>query len=149
MTKDDWDDWGAGKSLGLNLPRYFREEYSDYLERVNKILNKQESDPYGKDPHEPGAKMDAGKVQAGLLLDFSRALWAVAEVGTYGANKYTRRGWQFVPNAEERYEDALMRHLLKLRNEPVDAESGLDVLAQVAWNALAVLELKLQREAGE
>lgn len=106
-----------------------------------------EIDPNGKDPHEPGAKLDKGKVKAGVLLDFSRALWAVAEVGTHGMEKYTRGGWQFVPNGEERYEDAFMRHLLKLRVEPVD-ESGLDTLAHLAWNVLAYLELSL-REAEE
>lgn len=102
-----------------------------------------ETDPNGKDPHELGAKLDKGKVKAGVLLDFSRALWAVAEVGTHGMEKYTRGGWQFVPNGEERYEDALMRHLLKLRVEPVD-ESGLDTLAHLAWNVLAYLELSLR-----
>lgn len=105
---------------------------------------RREADPYGKDPHEMGAKLDAGKVQAGVLLDFSRALWKVAEVGTYGANKYTRGGWQEVPDGQQRYLDALMRHLCKMPHEPIDEESGLLTLAQVAWNALAMLELSLR-----
>lgn len=108
---------------------------------------RREADPHGKDPHEMGAKLDAGKVQAGVLLDFSRALWKVAEVGTHGNGKYARGSWQFVEEAEERYEDAMMRHLLKIRVEPTD-ESGLETLAHFAWNALAVLELSL-REEGE
>lgn len=105
-----------------------------------------ESDPHGIDQHAPGSKLDAGKQQAGVLLDFSRALEAVADVGTFGANKYTRLGWASVPNGEQRYTDALMRHLLKMQREDIDPDSGLDHLAHLAWNCLAVLELRL-REA--
>jgi hypothetical protein len=108
-----------------------------------------ESDPHGTDPHASGAKMDAGKQLAGVLLDFSRALGAVADVGTFGANKYCRGGWQSVPNAEERYLDAFMRHLLKMQRQPIDPDSNLDHLAHIAWNCLAVLELKARREEGQ
>lgn len=66
-----------------------------------------EFDPNGKSLHEPGAKADAGKVQAGVLGDFALALLAVAEVGTHGAVKYTRGGWEHVQNGAERYTDAM------------------------------------------
>ena len=101
-----------------------------------------ETDPNGLDQHAPGAKCDSGKQLAGVLLDFSRALEAVADVGTFGANKYTRGGWQSVPEGEQRYTDALMRHLLKMQRENIDPDSGLEHLAHLAWNCLAVLELK-------
>lgn len=101
-----------------------------------------EADPFGKDPHQPGAKLDAGKVKAGVLHDFSKALFEVAEVGTYGAEKYTRGGWQNVPNAKERYFDALWRHLLASKHELVDKDTELKHLAHAAWNLLAVLELE-------
>lgn len=101
-----------------------------------------ETDPLGIDQHAPGAKLDSGKQLAGVLLDFSRALEAVADVGTFGANKYTRLGWESVPNGEQRYTDALMRHLLKMQREELDPDSGLEHLAHLAWNCLAVLELK-------
>ena len=63
-----------------------------------------------------------GQAQAGVLKDFSLALLAVAEVGTFGANKYTRGGWQSVPNGIERYEDAFWRHLLQERHDPTDTD---------------------------
>ena len=72
-----------------------------------------EQDPNGITQHEPGSKLDAGKNKAGVLADFSRALLAVSEVGTFGADKYSRGGWQSVPNGVERYTDAAWRHLLK------------------------------------
>jgi len=107
-----------------------------------------ETDPHGTDPHAPGAKLDNGKAIAAVLLDFSRALEKVAEVGTYGAKKYTRLGWSSVPDGQLRYRDAMVRHLLKSGHEELDQEMGVDHLAAVIWNACAVLELKL-RESGK
>lgn len=89
-----------------------------------------------------GVKNDNGKVMGQLLGDFSRALTGVAEVGTFGAHKYTRGGWQHVLDAEQRYYDALWRHLLQANQEEVDSESGLSHLEHAAWNILAVIELK-------
>lgn len=103
-----------------------------------------ESDPNGIPAHEPGAKLDAGKPHAELLLDFSHALSAVADVCTYGAKKYSRGGWQHVENANDRYTGALMRHLLAEKQEPKDADTGLLHAAHLAWNALARLELMLR-----
>lgn len=99
------------------------------------------------DPHSPGAKLDSDKPLAGVLLEFSRALEAVVDVGTFGANKYSRCGWLSVPDGEQRYADALMRHLLACQREVNDPDSGLPHLAHLAWNCLAVLELKLARES--
>lgn len=109
-------------------------------------LTNEEEDPNGIKPNEPGAKLDAGKLQAGLLSDFSLALQAVAEVSTFGAKKYSRGGWQHVPNGEERYYDAMWRHLLQERHEDIDPDSGLLHEAHRAWNVLAKLELRLRRE---
>lgn len=105
-----------------------------------------ESDPTGRTAKDPGAKLDSGKIMGGLLADFSLALTAVAEVGTYGANKYTRCGWESVPNGIQRYGDAKWRHLLKGATQPIDPESGLSHLAHECWNNLAVLELVLRKE---
>lgn len=101
-----------------------------------------ETDPYNKSSHEPGCKLDAGKTLAGVLLDFGHALEGVAKVGTMGAAKYSRGGWQQVPNGQQRYLDAAMRHLLKHgQGEKHDAESGLTHLSHAAWNLLAIAEL--------
>ena len=52
-----------------------------------------EQDPNGKDPHQPGAKLDAGKDRVWLCIGgFARALTAVSEVTTKGALKYTPNG---------------------------------------------------------
>ncbi len=75
---------------------------------------------------------------------FDQHLSAVAAVGDFGARKYSRGGWQHVPNGHERYFDALWRHLLASRHEELDPDSGLAHAAHQAWNALAVLELRLR-----
>lgn len=105
-----------------------------------------ESDPTGKDPHQPGAKLDAGKVEMGLIFNgMPRALLQVAWVATYGANKYTRDGWLTVPDGPRRYTDAMYRHLnAEARGEVHDADTQLEHAAHAAWNALARLELLLR-----
>lgn len=94
-----------------------------------------------------GAKHDAGKCRAGLLVkDFPRALTAVAQVATFGAQKYAAHSWKTVPGAEERYHDALHRHILaQASGESNDPESGLPHAAHIAWNALALMELELAK----
>lgn len=105
-----------------------------------------ERDPYDMDPHAPGAKLDAGKCRVGLVMaGFPRALLAVGDVATYGAAKYTQDGWVSVPRGQERYTDAMYRHLLaEARGEAVDRDSQLLHAAHAAWGALARLELMLR-----
>lgn len=104
-----------------------------------------ESDPTGRKSSDPGAKLDAGKNRLGLVLDgFANALWAVGEVGTYGAAKYSDGGWRHVPDGVARYTDAMHRHLNREAvGELRDPESGLLHAAHSAWNALARLEMIL------
>lgn len=92
-----------------------------------------------------GVKLDEGKPRLDLVLgDFADALWCVGMVGTYGANKYTDKGWQVVENGIERYGNAMLRHYLNYRKGiAFDDESGLSHLAHMAWNALAMLQLHL------
>lgn len=107
-----------------------------------------ERDPHGLDQHQLGAKLDAGKPRPSLVLgDFSRALRAVTDIGTFGAAKYTDRGWLSVVNGLERYDDALMRHWLREHSgEDTDPDSGFLHAAHAAWNALAKLELILREK---
>lgn len=112
-----------------------------------KQSNATEADPHGLDQHAPGAKLDAGKVRPWLMISgFSRALQAVAVVTTKGAEKYTPDGWAQVENGQERYLEAMGRHMLALgTGEKYDAETGCMHLSQVIWNALASLELELRK----
>ena len=108
-----------------------------------------ETDPTGRAPTDLGAKLDAGKPIAGeLILAFPRALADVIDVSTAGARKYSRQGFLSVPNAQVRYLDAAMRHLLAYgMGQERDADTGCKHLAQACWNLLAILEID-QRTAG-
>jgi len=112
-------------------------------------MSDKEQDPTGRNQHEPGSKLDAGKPMASLLSHFGLALLEVAKVGTFGAKKYTFGGWQEVPEGVLRYSDAMWRHLCKEHTEAIDKDSGMLHQAQIAWNALARLELMLRASQKE
>lgn len=107
-----------------------------------------EFDPNGKAANESGAKMDAGKVRPSLIIEgMARAIWAVSEIASKGAIKYTPGGWVTVPNGQDRYADAGYRHTLKrAKGETHDADSEQLHLAHEAWNALAKLDLFLREQ---
>jgi hypothetical protein len=111
-------------------------------------MKMKETDPNGLGAHEPGSKLDAGKLRPALVLGgFARALTEVAKVGTYGATKYTDNGWMEVPNGVARYDDALLRHWLKEKfGETCDPDTGLLHAAHYAWNALARLDLIIRNQ---
>lgn len=118
-----------------------RRQRDQYRELKAELCGK---DPSGLDQHAPGAKLDAGKPDLSLLLLFGKALQSVAAVGTYGARKYTRGGWQEVDDGVNRYTAALLRHLTQENAERNDKESGFAHASHVAWNALARLELMIR-----
>lgn len=111
-----------------------------------------ETDPDGKTAHAPGAKLDKGKVDLlrGCIKYFPAALEAVAHVSELGARKYAWMGWRTVPDGVRRYGAALARHLVYDDFATDSGPGGLgdEVLhaSQVAWNALARLELILEEK---
>lgn len=103
-----------------------------------------EKDPNGLDADQPGAKLDAGKPKYMFVLQsFPDALAAVNEVGEYGAEKYSPDGWRHVSEGIVRYSNALVRHMTP--KDPRD-KSGLHHDAMAAWNALARLQLRIERD---
>jgi len=94
-----------------------------------------------------GVKYDVGKPMPLLLLScFPDAIDALIAVNDFGAKKYSPGGWRYVENKEDRYRNALLRHVLKhVKGEMVDAESQMLHDAHAAWNALAVLQIAIER----
>lgn len=102
-----------------------------------------------------GAKADAGKDRWTPLLTLSVCFTdltdALAEIGAvldFGAKKYARGNWANVPNARERYTDALLRHLrvwyLGERNDDGLGGSGRHHLAAAGCCLLFLLALDLR-----
>ncbi len=126
-----------------DIPAVKRMSLHEMYDEVSKL---RESDPSGISQHASGAKLDAGKPRAALVLGgFARALMEVIKVGTEGAAKYTDDGWKEVENGQERYASAGLRHFLyRAMGAEIDPDFDLDHAAHKAWNALAELELILQ-----
>lgn len=94
-------------------------------------------------------KYDGGKprIWRGVINYFPRALWAVGEISTFGANKYAWDGWNGVEDGFARYKDAQLRHeLLNAMGEESDQDSQYLHLAHEAWGSLATLELYLRNK---
>lgn len=92
----------------------------------------------GKIDGSEGVKFDGGKNRMSLIPP--AALEEIARVFTVGAMKYAPFNWA-KGMAWSRVLDALERHLIAWkRGVPVDAETGLRQLAQVAWGCIVLLE---------
>lgn len=64
----------------------------------------------------------------------------IVKVYTEGSKKYGDNNWQNLPNGMQRYKAALLRHLVEFDSgKEIDTETGCRHLAQVAWNAIAML----------
>lgn len=133
---DVYPEWEKIKLRGADYPDgSLKHEGTQFTVKLSEIRTMKGLDTYH------AAKNDAGKPRVGLMLsDFPNALRLVAEVSTFGAKKYAPSSWRTVPDAKERYWDAVGRHLLEAQG--VDEESGLPALAHLAWNVLALLELE-------
>lgn len=96
-----------------------------------------------------GMKYDGGKPRMDLLLSgCPNALEQVSQILTFGAQKYAAHSWQTVPQGEDRYLAALLRHLTAHgKGEVNDPESGMSHLAHAACNALFILELEARKNA--
>ena len=80
-------------------------------------------------------KYDKGKPRIDLVQP--AFIISVADVLTFGADKYAPNSWQKLDNAEDRYYAAAIRHLFAWRNgEKSDNESGLSHLAHAATNIM-------------
>ena len=69
----------------------------------------------------------------------------VVEVYAAGAKKYGPNKWQNLDNGFQRYKAAMLRHLLEYeKGNRIDPDTGCMHLAQVAWNAIALLHYNKQ-----
>lgn len=85
-----------------------------------------------------GRKDDKGKLRWDLLpLDLVEK---IVEVYTFGAQKYEPNSWQKLDDGYNRYKAAMFRHLLEFeKGNTNDNESGLNHLAHMCWNAIAMM----------
>lgn len=92
-----------------------------------------------------GRKDDTGKLRWSLLP--LGALEETVRVLTKGAEHYAPWGWESVPQARDRYTDALLRHVVAWRNgQRNDPQWGLHHLAHATCDILFLLSLDLRGE---
>lgn len=88
-----------------------------------------------------GLKYDHGKLRYDLVPP--HAIKAIADVLTYGADKYAPNSWQTVSDGETRYTAAMMRHFEAYRaGEDFDPESGKSHLAHCLCNLTFLLHFQ-------
>ena len=94
-----------------------------------------------------GLKFDSGKLRYDLVPPAT--IKAIAEILTFGADKYAPNSWQTVTDGETRYIAALMRHFEAYRaGEDFDLESGKSHLAHCLCNLAFLLHFQQTRISG-
>ena len=120
------------------------------IEYIEELINHSEDKKIGlsySTSKSDGVKYDTGKPLVGTLCRiFPNALLEVGKCIEFGTHKYPEvDNWQRVDDAFNRYQDAMIRHLLKHNiGKEEDEETGLYHLSHMAWNALAILELYIR-----
>jgi len=98
-----------------------------------------------KPSKEVGKKYDNDKLRWSLLP--LGALQDVVKVLEFGAKKYAPDNWKYVDQAEERYWNAAMRHIIAYKLEsPTDSETGLSHLAHAVCCLLYIQQLDKEEE---
>lgn len=96
--------------------------------------------PDGSFWNDTGAKYDQDKPRMDLIPPHAELL--LAQVLTFGAEKYAPNNWRNVEDPERRYLAAAMRHINAHRQgELMDSESGLPHLAHAMCCLAFVLEV--------
>ncbi len=98
------------------------------------------------------AKYDKDPMWLGVIARFPRALRAVSKVSAFGSQKHqvpmSDMSYREVPEADTVYLEAVGRHLTDraVEGRYNQKDGGLRHLAQLAWNALAALEVELEQD---
>jgi hypothetical protein len=118
------DDETADEAINFGKPKI-----GDAVEESGPLVGK---DGSGKDDRADG------KLRWDLLP--LAEIEDIVRVYTEGAKKYADNSWQDIPDGFNRYLGATMRHLVAYtKGERFDSDTGCMHLAQVVWNAIAML----------
>ncbi len=123
----------------------------DYFEEKKRIISDGDikaqrqrlEDAFAATEGNKPVKHDTDKPRMSYVMNgFADALLMVGMVGTKGAEVHGDNTWQNIENPIERYDSALWRH--KLEGGTIDPQFDLLHDAHAAWNALAVLQIRLE-----
>lgn len=126
-----------------------KDEAEEIVMNSNKALSEEIIQPDGNEdankggglPGKDGTGKDDradGKLRWDLLP--LAEIEDIVNVYTVGAEKYEADSWKNIPDGFERYRAALLRHMVAyMKGERFDKDTGAMHLAQVCWNAIALL----------
>lgn len=138
----------CANNLFVFQPKEFNQPVVNSTAEATSVLNEPKTDQntiVWVKQEVPGMKYSDDKIKYTLIPPY--ALQEVARNLTVGLRKYAKNNWQKVPNAREKYLDALMRHLESYRRgskyDPENHEPDMHELSAVIVNAMFLLEFDL------
>lgn len=118
----------------------YMEEMAELVSTVSKADMNKTRDKKTVNPETGSVKNDFKDDKLRWDLLPMEEIEDIVRVYHAGAKKYGPNRWQDLDNGFERYRAAMMRHLMEyMKGERVDTDTGALHLAQVAWNAIAML----------
>lgn len=112
-------------------------ELDEFWEGIKRILSGSETKEVQE---EEGMKNDFLDDKPRWDLLPLKEIADLVDVYTAGAKKYAPNNWQKLADGYNRYKAAMFRHLLAYeKGERIDPDTKCMHLAQVAWNAIAML----------
>ena len=131
-------------TMGTPNNGLFDNDFRDALDKFNKSTVTPKL-PENVALIKEGVKHDNGKPLIGdMIVDYKVQLLELCKVFEHGTKTYGLGNWKQVENGEERFTNAMIRHLLR-EDEVYDEETGLLHAAQVFFNAGARLYFILKR----
>lgn len=131
------DEEKVDKVNAYDLSRFNNINSASIIKAYEEEVAKARGTAVGKDGSGKDDRAD-GKLRWDLLP--LAEIEDIVRVYTEGAKKYADNSWQDIPDGFNRYFAATMRHLVAYaKGERFDSDTGCMHLAQVAWNAIALL----------
>lgn len=131
------DEEKVDKVNAYDLSRFNNINSAAIIKAYEEKVAKERGTAVGKDGSGKDDRAD-GKLRWDLLP--LAEIEDIVRVYTEGAKKYADNSWQDIPDGFNRYFAATMRHLVAYaKGERFDSDTGCMHLAQVAWNAIALL----------
>ena len=139
---DFWQKVILNRDFKIFFEKYPKENKEIYVENVDGQNVTTEWD---------GLTIQKMEIKESLKYDNEKLRWDllplediedVVKVYTEGTKKYAPNSWQKLPDGYNRYKAAMFRHLLEYeKGNIIDEETGCKHLAQVVWNAIAMLHV--------
>ena len=145
-----WDDVICVKNFNTFFEKYPKDKKESTINTIQEELLENSSDTICLKETEGTGKVISQPDQS-LKYDNEKLRWDllplediedVVKVYTEGAKKYVPNSWQNLTDGYNRYKAAMFRHLLEYeKGNIIDEETGCKHLAQVVWNAIAMLHV--------